>query len=135
MDDIRWIQRFHNFQNALKTLEEGIELSHKRELSKLEKQGIIQGFEFTHELSWKVLKDFLEDRGNLDIYGSKDAVRESFQLGIIDNGDIWMGMIKDRNLSSHTYDEAQADAIVQRIITSYFSLFLSLESTLRKYLP
>ena len=59
-DDIRWIQRFDNYQRALDALQEAVELSQQRALSKLEQQGLIQGFEFTHELAWKTLKDFLD---------------------------------------------------------------------------
>lgn len=61
--DIRWIQRFHNFKKALGQLAEAVELAGQRDLSKLEKQGVIQAFEFTHELAWNTLKDFLESRG------------------------------------------------------------------------
>lgn len=75
--DIRWIQRFNNYKKALAGLQEASVLADERELSKLEKQGVIQGFEFTHELAWKTLKDFLESRGQQDIYGSKDATVSS----------------------------------------------------------
>lgn len=75
----------------------------ERELSVLEEQGLIQSFEYTHELAWKTLKDFLIDRGNEGIYGSKDAVRASFQTGLIEEGEIWMDMIGSRNDTYHTY--------------------------------
>jgi len=71
--DTRWIQRFTNYKKALKQLEEAVELMGKRELTNLERQGVIQAFAYTHELAWKTLKDFLENRGNTDIYGSRDA--------------------------------------------------------------
>src|SRR5665647_1986066 len=67
--DIRWIQRFNNYNKALNQLQEAVELMKNRELTRLEKQGVVQAFEYTHELAWKSLKDFLEDRGNTDIYG------------------------------------------------------------------
>lgn len=122
-NDVRWIQRFENYKKAFEQLKEAMELMDKRELSKLEKQGTIQAFEYTHELAWKMLKDFLEYKGNLDIYGSKDAVRNSFKLGILENGDSWMQMIKSRNLTSHTYDESTADGIVDLIKEVYFEEF------------
>ncbi|SKC55835.1 nucleotidyltransferase substrate binding protein, HI0074 family [Maledivibacter halophilus] len=121
--DIRWIQRFNNYKKAFDQLGEAMELMDKRELSRLEKQGTIQAFEYTHELSWKVLKDFLESRGNTEIYGSRDAVREAFKLGIIENGEVWMQMIKSRNLTSHTYDETTADDIIRLIKDMYFKEF------------
>lgn len=75
-------------------------------LSDLERQGLIQAFEFTHELSWKTLKDFLSSRGAVELFGSRDTSREAFAQGLIRDGDIWMAMIRHRNLSTHTYDEA-----------------------------
>ena len=128
MEDIRWIQRFNSFSKALGKLTDAIHLSEQRELSELEKQGMIQAFEFTHELSWKTLKDFLEEKGNKDLYGSKDVIRLAFQLGLIDNGEIWMNMIKSRNQASHTYDEEVSNRIIQLIISEYYDAFKSLES-------
>ena len=129
--DIRWIQRFRNFSRALSELGEGVALASQRPLSKLEQQGLIQGFEFTHELAWKTLKDFLEERGNAVIYGSKDATREAFKLALIENGEIWMRMIESRNRSSHTYDQAIADRIAADIRESYYPEFEKLQSTLK----
>jgi nucleotidyltransferase substrate binding protein (TIGR01987 family) len=117
--DIRWIQRFNHFSKAYAQLNEAVELSRQRKLSKLEEQGLIQAFEFTHELAWKLLKDFLEERGVLNIFGSKDATREAFKTGLIKNGEIWMKMIESRNLTSHTYNEVTAAEISAAIIKSY----------------
>jgi nucleotidyltransferase substrate binding protein, HI0074 family len=98
-------------------------LSEQRDLTKLEKQGVIQAFEFTHELAWNVLKDFLEDQGNQNIKGSKDATREAFKVSLITDGEKWMAMIQSRNLSSHTYDEETANSLAVAIIHDYFPLF------------
>lgn len=125
-EDIRWIQRFNNFKNALGQLEEAMLLMDERTLSRLEKQGAIQAFEFTHELAWKTLKDFLQSRGNQELFGSRDVTREAFKLGLIEDGQSWMEMIKSRNLTSHTYDEATADEILEMIKTEYFQSFQSL---------
>src|SRR3990172_5945884 len=130
--DIRWIQRFHNFSKALSQLAEAVELARQRELSKLEKQGMIQAFEFTHELAWNTLKDFLEDRGVRDLYGSRDATREAFRTGLIENGETWMSMIQSRNLTSHTYDEATASVIAFAIRNTYFTEFEALRMKLEK---
>lgn len=80
-----------------------MELGRERPLSPLETQGLIQSFEFTQELAWNVLKDYLEDKGILGLIGSKDASRSAFKNGLIDNRDGWMKMIEARNLTSHTY--------------------------------
>lgn len=84
--DIRWIQRFTHFVKTLQQLREAVTLAQQRPLSKLEEQGMIQAFEFTHELAWKTLKDFLESRGVQNLYGSKDSTREAFKAGLIENG-------------------------------------------------
>jgi len=127
--DIRWIQRFSNYQKALKQLSKFIE---KKDLNELEEQGLIQSFEYTHELAWNTLKDFLESRGNEKIYGSKDATREAFKLNLIESGDVWMDMIQSRNESSHTYNDEISKKISQSIINKYHSEFVTLESKLKE---
>ncbi len=130
--DIRWIQRFANYSKALKRLKGAVDLEKQRPLSDLEKQGTIQAFEFTHELAWKTLKDLLESRGNTEIYGSKDATRQAFQLGILRNGEVWMDMIKSRNQSSHTYEEEIAEKIFSKISTDYADELVQLQQELQK---
>jgi nucleotidyltransferase substrate binding protein (TIGR01987 family) len=130
--DIRWVQRFHNFGGALSQLAEAVELAGQRELSKLEKQGMIQAFEFTHELAWNTLKDFLKNRGVQNLYGSKDATREAFKTGLIENGETWMDMIKSRNQTTHIYDEALVAEIVNVIINDYFKEFNALQARMNK---
>ena len=129
--DMRWRQRFTSYQKALPVLEEAVELAKLRPLSQLEKQGLIQAFEFTHELFWKTLKDFLEARGQKDIYGSRDAVRRGFKLGLLQNGEMWMQMIQSRNLSSHTYDEGVAETIFEMICQTYLTLFQKFRNTIQ----
>jgi nucleotidyltransferase substrate binding protein (TIGR01987 family) len=125
--DVRWIQRFHSFVKAFAQLSGAVKIAEERGLTELEKQGLIQSFEFTHELAWKTLKDFLENRGEAGIYGSKDATRKAFAAGLIDDGEIWMEMIQSRNRSSHTYNEAIANDIAEAIISSYFDSFEKFE--------
>ncbi|MBM7559995.1 nucleotidyltransferase substrate binding protein [Marinitoga litoralis] len=132
MNDIRWIQRFQNLKKAFQQLKNAVELAKTRELSILEKQGLIQSFEYTHELAWKTLKDFFNEKGIFNIYGSKDSTREAFKNGLIDNGDVWMQMILSRNLSSRTYDEKTAEEIVSQIINKYYSEFEILINKLEK---
>lgn len=126
--DIRWQQRLSNFKKALLTLESAVTLADQRDLTDLEKQGLIQGFEFTHELFWKTVKDFIEERGNQKIFGSKDATRQAFEDGLISNGEAWMDMINSRNLSTHTYREQIANEIAKDIVQLYFSLFKEFEA-------
>jgi nucleotidyltransferase substrate binding protein (TIGR01987 family) len=133
--DIRWQQRFSNYEKALLHLKNAVTLSEQRVLSYLEKQGVIQAFEFTHELAWNVLKDYLQDQGNQNIKGSKDATREAFRVGLIADGEQWMAMIQSRNVSSHTYDERTAEQLVNAITEHYFPLFESLQAEMEKYIP
>lgn len=130
--DIRWIQRLSNFNKAFTQLREAVSLAEQRKLSRLEEQGLIQAFEFTHELAWNILKDFLEDRGVKTLFGSKDATREAFKTGLIEHGDIWMDMIKSRNLTTHTYDESTAAEIGSAVIHSYFAEFEDFQAKMTK---
>ena len=122
--DIRWIQRFDNFKRAFARLSEASELSDQRDLSDLERQGLIQAFEFTHELAWNTFKDFLSARGSFQkLYGSKDATRAAFAAELIENGEAWMEMIKHRNESSHTYNNDVAVKIMEAVLTLYVPAF------------
>ena len=129
-NDIRWIQRFNNFNKAFAQLKEAVDLSEQRELSRLEGQGLLQAFEYTHELAWNSLKDFLENRGVANIFGSKDTTRAAFQAGLIDDGETWMQMIESRNLTTHTYDETTAAKIISLVIGKYFAEFQLLQARL-----
>jgi nucleotidyltransferase substrate binding protein (TIGR01987 family) len=131
MTDIRWHQRLNNFGSALKQLSSAVQIAQSRKLSDLEKQGLIQAFEFTHELAWNVLKDYFEYQGQAAlITGSRDATREAFRMGLVSDGDTWMEMIKSRNQTSHTYNQSVADDIADKIIRLYSPLFLQLQKTL-----
>ena len=121
--DVRWRQRFHSFNKAFAQLSAASVLAKQRALSDLEQQGLIQAFEFTHELAWNTLKDFLESRGATNLYGSKDVTREAFARSLIENGEEWMAMIQSRNLSSHTYNEKTAAEIGNAILQSFVSEF------------
>ena len=122
-DDIRWQQRLANYGRALERLNEGVALAQQRALSDLEKQGLIQAFEFTHELAWNVMKDYFIYQGNTSITGSRDAIREAFKQGLIQDGEGWMETIKSRHQAEHTYDPAVADDMAQRVRHQYQPLF------------
>jgi nucleotidyltransferase substrate binding protein (TIGR01987 family) len=130
--DIRWVQRYSNFQKACNLLGEAVCLE---VMSALEIEGMIQRFEFTFELAWKTLKDYLEDKGFTEVVGSRDAIRLAFANGIISEGEVWMEMLADRNLTTHLYDENKANRIARDIIDSYYPCFLQLKDFLESKLP
>ncbi|HKJ32757.1 MAG TPA: nucleotidyltransferase substrate binding protein [Balneolales bacterium] len=121
--DIRWEQRLSIFNKALSQLEKGVSLAGERELTDLEEQGLIQLFEYTHELSWNVMKDYFAYQGNTDIKGSRDAIREAFNKGLIENGETWMETIRSRQRTVHTYNEETASEIARKIIEDYTPIF------------
>ena len=115
----RWLQRFDNYKRAQAQLEDAVQLMRSRNLSDLEKQGVIQAFEFTWELAWNLLKDYLNWQGESEITGARDAIREAYKRELIDNGDIWMFMLQDRNRTSHTYNESTMNEILTGIEKQY----------------
>lgn len=121
--EIRWHQRLSNYEKAFARLAAAVALARQRALSELEKQGLIQAFEFTHELAWKVMKDYFVWQGTVDITGSRDATREAFSQGLVSDGEGWMEMIRSRNQTSHTYNEEVANEIAARITDQYAPLF------------
>jgi len=126
-EDIRWKQRFSNYKKALATLKSAVELAAARNLTDLEKQGMIQGFEFTFEMAWNVMKDYLEEQGVTGIMGSKNAVRHAFNKDLIEDGQAWMDMIKGRNLASHSYDEKTAEKLLKEITSIFYEQFTIFE--------
>ena len=142
MEDIRWEQRFSNYLKALEKLKQSVgymqhdhhattvvipSAEDKVVINEMLKEGLIQRFEYTHELAWNVMKDYAEYQGNSNVGGSRDASREAFQLQLITNGHVWMDMISSRNKTSHTYNEATADAIYEKIVKEYYPAFLAFE--------
>ena len=127
--DIRWQQRFINFNKAFAQLERFIS---KEDLNEMEEQGLIKAFEYTYELSWKTLQDLLKERGYQDIVGPRPVIEQSFQDGYITDGKAWMQMHKSRNLTSHTYDEEIAEEIIGEIRNVYFDLLDDLKKRLEK---
>ena len=132
--DERWVQGFQSFRKALARLTAAVELAARRPLSELEQQGLVQTFEFTHELTWNVLKDFLQGKGFVDVIGPKGATRLAFRNGLVADGDAWMDMITARNLTSHTYDEAVVAAIGRDICSRFQPAFVALEVRLGAFL-
>ena len=127
--DSRWQQRFSNYCRALERLEDFLD---PPALNEREQQGLIKAFEYTYELAWNTLRDLLRSQGDASLLGARDSLREAFRLGLIEQGDQWMLMIQDRNLTSHTFNRSTADAIAAQIVASYLPCFQQLRSTLQQ---
>lgn len=130
--DIRWEQRFSNFRKALSKLGEAVSHENTNKLTELEKEGLIQRFEYTYELAWKTLQDLLIKNGYLEIVGPNPVIEQAFQDGLIKNSLVWKKMKKSRELTSHTYNSETAEEIVENIIQSYYNILKELETRLEK---
>lgn len=120
----RWEQRLDSYHKALARLAEIVGASKKRALNEFERDGLVQRFEFTHELSWKLMKAYAEYQGFDGIGGSRDATRKAFEMSLISDGQSWMDMIKSRNETSHNYDGSMADDVVDSIINRFYPLLV-----------
>lgn len=114
------LQKVENYKNALTQLEEAVECYQKMPEDSLYRDGLIQRFEFTVELAWKSIKEYLEDQGVvLSIASPRGILKEAFAAGVLDDGDLWNNILTARNLTSHVYDEATAVGIAQQICTEF----------------
>ena len=135
MDTIlpRWEQKLKSYHKALNRLAEIVNEMDKRQLNDFEADGLVQRFEFTFELAWKLIKSYAEFQGtDKEIMGSRDAVRWAFENHLISDSATWMEMIKRRNDTSHTYDENTATEVVLRVKDSYFQAFVALYKEMEK---
>jgi nucleotidyltransferase substrate binding protein (TIGR01987 family) len=133
--DVRWEQRFSNYVKAFDKLSQSVDFIRKnvgddldddgiaKVLSEMIQEGLIQRFEYTHELAWNVMKDYAAYQGNPNITGSRDAVREAFKMQLIKDGETWMDMIESRNKTSHTYNEETSNEIFGKILNEYYPVF------------
>ncbi|MBF0425723.1 MAG: nucleotidyltransferase substrate binding protein [Magnetococcales bacterium] len=122
-DDIRWKQRFANFDRAFVLLRE-VQERGLASLSQMEKEGAIQRFEFAFELAWKTLKDYLENQGIRIREGTpRKVIKEAFSAGMLEDAQVWMDMLHHRNLLSHTYDFKAFDEALRQVSESYFVAF------------
>lgn len=129
--NIRWLQRFANYRKALVKLTQAVDLLSKQTggetvVDELLQEGLIQRFEYTHELAWKVMKDYAEYQGYTDVRGSRDAIRKALEMNLIDDKR-WMETIEDRNLTVHNYDNEIALEIYDNIMNVYAPLFIAFE--------
>lgn len=134
--DVRWLQRFSNYRKALTRLGKAVDIvssqiEEDKDIDELLEEGLIQRFEYTHELAWNVMKDYAEYQGITGISGSRDAIRKTLQFGLIDDA-AWMRSISDRNRTSHQYDEDSAKEIVEDIVQTYYPLFVKYEKAMLK---
>ena len=132
--DIRWKHRLENFSKALDRLNEAAQIMKKElhfseEVNDLLKEGLIQRFEYTHELAWNVMKDYAEYQGSTEIRGSRDAIRWALQNGLADDK-AWIKSIEDRNLSSHDYDRTTAETIFAKVVGTYLPIFNKFKQTM-----
>lgn len=125
--DIRWKQRFNNFEKATNQLQEFIELE---KLNKFEVQGLIQCFEYTFELAWKTMKDYLEEEG-FEVKSPRSTIQTAFQVELIIDGHAWIDALEKRNLMAHTYDESVANESEQLIKNSYYPVIKELYEKLK----
>ena len=130
LKEVRWKQRFENFDKSYKLLKKYSNQSIKTEL---ERAGIIQFFEMTFELAWKVLKDYLESEGYI-VKSPRETVKQAFQIGLIENGHIWIDALANRNLTAHTYDEELAQKMIKEILDDYLPELENMHNRLLKEL-
>jgi nucleotidyltransferase substrate binding protein (TIGR01987 family) len=121
--DIRWKQRFYNYSKVIKHLENALAIENT---DILQKAGIVQFFEMSFELAWNLTKDYLEEQGFSDVKTPRSALKKAFEVGIIENGHIWMELLQERNLSAHTYDEQKANDLDSLIRNKYFPVLKDL---------
>ena len=129
--DIRWLQRFDNFNKTLKGLQKAIIEYKEDEEDEVVKVGMIKFFEMTYELAWNTMKDYYEDQGETGIQGSKDAIKLSSTRGLIHQAQDWFDMVDSRKLSVHTYNAKTADEIADDIAETYIALFIQLQTRLQ----
>lgn len=126
----RWKQRLSSFNKSLNKVLEITDKINLETISELERDSLIKRFELTFELSWNVLKDFLELQGETGLYGSRNTFKTAFRRGLIGDGELWPEMIESRVLAAHVYDEGKAKEIAVEIYEKYVEFFVKLKKTM-----
>ena len=126
--DIRWKQRFQNFERSIQFLEKGLQIPNPYII---QKAGLIQFFEIGFELSWQLIKDYLEEKGFNDLKSPRDSIKKGFETGLIIDGHTWLKALESRNLTAHTYDEDTAERVENEIRISYYALLRQLYTKLK----
>ncbi|HOX83140.1 MAG TPA: nucleotidyltransferase substrate binding protein [Chryseolinea sp.] len=133
-EDIRWIQRFNNYNKSLQSLIKAVKQLEEygdEEDNEIIQAGVIKFFEMTYELAWNTMKDYYENQGETGIQGSKDAIKLAFTRELIKDSKNWFAMIDSRKLSVHTYDQSTANQVVDDVASTYMSLFIQLQTRLQ----
>ena len=122
MTDIRWQQRFNNFSRAFVLLRSALETRPLEQFSDLEQEGIIKRFEYSYELAWKTMKDYLEENGVIITpVTPRNVIKEAFAAGMIDHGQVWIDMMLHRNLLAHTYDFSKFKEVLEAVANNYLA--------------
>lgn len=125
--DIRWKQRFQNFKNAFSQFEEAVK---RKNLDRLAQEGLIQRFEYTFELAWKCLQDVMQEKGFAEIRGPRPVIQQAFDDGLIEDGVLWMEMLKARNYAPHIYDEEIFQEIYNKAKNEFYKPLKKLKEKL-----
>lgn len=116
--------KYENFSNALLRLKDALKIE---EPDEVQIDGIIQRFEFTFELAWKTMKEYLEFMGiGSDMIGPRGVLKAAFEQGLIFDGDTWIKMMEARNNMSHRYSYDESRKIYQNIKDTYVTLLENL---------
>lgn len=126
--EIRWKQRFQNFEKSLNYLEHAMQIQHP---DIIQKAGLIQFFEISFELSWNVMKEYMEEQGFLELRSPRDTIKKAFEIQLITDGHAWLLTLQNRNLTSHTYDEETAEKVVKEIQSVYYPLLKEIYNRLK----
>ena len=129
--ETRWKQRMENFTKAYNKLREAVSIY--TQLNDIEKEGMVQRFEYTFELAWKTLKDYLESKGEIEKF-PRDVIKKAFETQLIADGGLWLEMLDNRNIMAHTYDETNFNTIIDKIAGSYFTSIEQLINLLKSEL-
>jgi nucleotidyltransferase substrate binding protein (TIGR01987 family) len=130
VEDIRWKQRFSNYKKSLLNLDVAVNIKNP---DLTQKAGIIQFFEISFELAWKLMKDYLIAQGFNEVNSPRASIKKAFEIELIEDGTTWLEALENRNLSTHTYDEATSDIITKEIRTSYYPIMLHLSDKMSQY--
>ncbi len=133
-NEIRWQQRFQNFENAFNTLTRIISRYESTPDDEVVKMALVQAFEFSYELAWNCMKDFLENEGFTEVKNSKQAIRTAFQAELILDAEGWMTAIQKRNLASHSYNDIILEETVEYIKDEFYPIVSKLYQDLKNQL-
>ncbi|NLY89146.1 MAG: DUF86 domain-containing protein [Firmicutes bacterium] len=131
-NEFRWKQRFENFSKAYHTLCRILKRHKELPEDEIIKMALVQAFEFTYELAWNVMKDYLESEGFTEVKSPKQTMRTAFQVGLINNAEKWMETIQKRNLASHAYEQTILDETVQFIRDDFYLLVTKLYEDMKR---